>query len=279
KLLSPAARINGINEQAQPAADVAKIDEAQVPNILWGQMAGCLVARWRTEEADLEFVIPDHLIMTGSDALAAAGFTPCTDPECREVQTTGNDRPVAPVHCHVVSRYPRYEGLLVIRLYPKSGHLWWLPDFKVSPPAIDDPDLMLSNDPQLPPYIPGGCSGPWTEIYPIQILSPNSYAEAVLLLHFRDYKHANSYDNTWHFLLFPLMEYHINPELTVKRTLRPKFQAKWEEFNLPWKNLQNKFNPLLKLMKEMRDNNELPPPPPVNWYKTVEEAKKRDCWM
>lgn len=45
---SEEARIKVLNDQARPAADVAKIlDEAQVPNILWGAMAGFLVGDWR----------------------------------------------------------------------------------------------------------------------------------------------------------------------------------------------------------------------------------------
>lgn len=40
-----------IKDQARPAADVARIlDEAQVPNILWGGLPQGLVARWDEHE-------------------------------------------------------------------------------------------------------------------------------------------------------------------------------------------------------------------------------------
>lgn len=40
-----------IKDQARPAADVARIlDEAQVPNILWGGLPQGLVARWNEHE-------------------------------------------------------------------------------------------------------------------------------------------------------------------------------------------------------------------------------------
>ncbi|CAI7665982.1 unnamed protein product [Penicillium glandicola] len=228
---SEEARMKAINNLARPAADVARIlDEAQVPNILWGMMAMCLVGVWKEEEKDVEFLILDHLITDASNALIAAGFTSCTDPDCREVQIKGNYRPVPAVHFHIESQYPRHQ---VLRLYPKSGHLWWLPDFELGPPAADDPDLMLSNDLRLPPFAEKGFSGPWTELYLIKILNPSSFTEAVWYLIFRDLGYANMHETIWLDMIVPLMESHTHPHRTIKRTLRPRFQAMWEEFNFP----------------------------------------------
>ncbi|KAJ5965202.1 uncharacterized protein N7479_005078 [Penicillium vulpinum] len=87
-------RMEALNKLARPAADVSRIlDEAQVPNFLWGKMALCLVGEWMEQEC-------------------------CA------------------------------------KLHVKSAYLWWLPDFELGPPAADHPDLMLSNDPRLPPFAP-----------------------------------------------------------------------------------------------------------------------------
>lgn len=83
------------------------------------------------------------------------------------------------MHFHIEAQYPQHG---VLRVYAKSSHLWWLPDFEPGPPAADDPDLMLSNDSRLPPYVLRGFSGPWTELYPIKILNPSSLTEAAFWL-------------------------------------------------------------------------------------------------
>ncbi|KAJ5788828.1 uncharacterized protein N7518_005839, partial [Penicillium psychrosexuale] len=125
--LSKEETIEAINNQARPAADVARIlDEAQVANILWGTMTIGLVGKWKMHVKDVEFLILDHLIPVASEALITAGLMSYADPDCGEVQTKGNDRPIPAVHFHIEAQYPQHS---VLRLYPKSGHLWWLPDF------------------------------------------------------------------------------------------------------------------------------------------------------
>lgn len=48
KFVSKKQRKEVLNRQVKPAADVARIlDEAQVPNLLWGTMAAWLVGDWR----------------------------------------------------------------------------------------------------------------------------------------------------------------------------------------------------------------------------------------
>ncbi|KAJ5465561.1 hypothetical protein N7530_009348 [Penicillium desertorum] len=87
KFPSEEARMKALNHQVRPAADVARIlDEAQVPNILWGTMAAYLVGGWRHYNEDIQFLVVDHLIQTASNALFAAGFTPCTNPGCDVVK-------------------------------------------------------------------------------------------------------------------------------------------------------------------------------------------------
>ncbi|CRL28558.1 unnamed protein product [Penicillium camemberti] len=265
-----------IKDQARPAADVARIlDEAQVPNILWGGLPQGLVARWNEHEKDVEFITLDHLIFMASNALIAAGFTPCSDPDCREVHSKNNDCPIAPVHFHIEAQYPQHG---VLRVYAKSSHLWWLPDFEPGPPAADDPDLMLSNDSRLPPYVLRGFSGPWTELYPIKILNPSSFTEAAWWLTFRDIDYANGYEYRWTDMVLASMQSYTHPHRTMERTLRPKFQAMWKEFDLPQEQRTRRtWDSANELMYQMRDNNELPPAPTNNWWGTVEAAKQNDC--
>ncbi|CAP79007.1 Pc06g00140 [Penicillium rubens Wisconsin 54-1255] len=260
KFASEEARMEVLNRQVKPAADVARIlDEAQVPNLLWGTMAAWLVGDWRHFNEDIQFLVLDHLIQKASDALFAAGFTPCTDPGCDVVKTVNNDYLIPPVHFHVEALYPEHE---VLRLYPKSSHLWWLPDFGASAPAADDPHLMLSNDPRFPPYVPEGMSGPWTEVYPIKVLNRSSFTEAALWLFCRDIDHANAKER---------------PEGI---TLPPRFQAMWQEFTIPEEQrTRRRWDPMVDLVNEMRANNELPPPPRINWFRTVEEAEREGCWF
>jgi hypothetical protein len=117
-------------------------------------------------------------------------------------------------------------------------------------------------------------SGPWTELYPIKILNRSSFTEAALWLSFRDFDHANGLYIQWLDLLIAAKKH---PEGI---TLGPRFQAMWEEFTLPEEQLtRRRWDPVLELMKEMTANNELPPPPRINWFGTVEGAERARCWF
>ncbi|KAJ5940561.1 hypothetical protein N7516_000729 [Penicillium verrucosum] len=272
KFVSKKQRKEVLNRQVKPAADVARIlDEAQVPNLLWGTMAAWLIGDWRPYNEDIQFLVLDHLIQTASDALSAAGIAPCTDPECAVVRTVHNDWLVPPVHFHVKALYPEHD---VLRLYSKSTYLWWLPDFGTSAPAADDPHLILSNDSRHPPYVFNGMSGPWTEVYPVKVLTRSSFTEAALWLLFRDFEHANGLYFQWLDLIIVAK---THPEGI---TLPPRFQAMWTEFTIPEEQrTRRRWEPVVELMEEMRANNEVPPPPPINWFGSVKIAEQAGRWF
>ncbi|KAL4785238.1 hypothetical protein BJX76DRAFT_186511 [Aspergillus varians] len=77
------------------------------------------------------------------------------------------NHPVGAVHFH-----PTPDA--VITLLRQSEILPWLPEIKLGPPAANDDDLTTSHDPMLPARMDDGPSGPWSQLYPIQILNPNS---------------------------------------------------------------------------------------------------------
>ncbi|KAL2832507.1 hypothetical protein BDW59DRAFT_157330 [Aspergillus cavernicola] len=168
------------------AARVARaLDAAEVHNVLWGWLALSLIHNDRGFP-EVEFVIPDNKIQLATDKLVAAGLPLCSHPNCEELLGDRADK----------FRYPTGDTLNWAALgahdrYHPVGkahfHLESLP----GPPPVDDVDLMLSNDPSLPARIDGsprfgtGPSGPWSEFYPVKILSPDSYTESIRWLQCR----------------------------------------------------------------------------------------------
>lgn len=85
-----------------------------------------------------------------------------------------------------------------------------------------------------------GPSGPWLNTYPIKILNPNSFTEALLLLYCRDFHNANDrdalqlgYDEYWKRLILPMAEIKEDNSAVFKKTLRPEFREAWKNFNMP----------------------------------------------
>ncbi|KAL4998365.1 hypothetical protein BDV10DRAFT_185404 [Aspergillus recurvatus] len=138
-----------------PQFHVARLlDQAGVPNVLWGWLALALVASDHGNRGVefAEFVILDDKL--------DAGFTPCTSTECPELcgdqfppeiwyntfQYMGSgqraavmgagmsfDRyhPVAAVHYQVVQQSDEYR---ILSLHKESSQLWWLPELKITLP-------------------------------------------------------------------------------------------------------------------------------------------------
>jgi hypothetical protein len=145
-----------------------------------------------------------------------------------------------------------------VQIFPKSHILWWLKKIPAGDPSPDDEDLLLTNDPRLPPKLKTrsasspierdlygnyteevGPSGPWEKIYPMKILKPESFTEALILLYCRDYHNPNigdglqlGYDKYWKRLLLPMGEVKVDPKAIVPKTLRPEFREAWANFNL-----------------------------------------------
>ncbi|KAL3469583.1 hypothetical protein BJX99DRAFT_265046 [Aspergillus californicus] len=152
-------------ELASKAARI--LDQANVPNILWGWIALGLCGA-RTGHGDIDFVIPDDSIEQATLALERSGYQMCTSEECNELK---NDRcwelahednptwetiiaddtldgasnryhPVPLVHFHV------YEGRRpsVISLQCKSEIFPWLPEYGAGPPEPDSLFSIRAND-------------------------------------------------------------------------------------------------------------------------------------
>lgn len=216
----------------------------------------------------MELIVPDDRIEAASNAITAAGFKACRARDCRYNRTFKRHYPVADVHFHFHSKFYRGWGCL-LSLFAKSRLLWWLPDLQLGPPAADDPDLPLSTDLRLPPHKYIGGTGPWPDLYPAKVLNHNSYVEALIWLHIRDYNHMNMYDERWESWL---QACRVWWPLGV-RTLRPRFREFWDV----WEDAPPKprdSGPFCELRADMLKRNELPPPPPVNSFGSLYFAKQ-----
>ncbi|KAL2872043.1 uncharacterized protein BJX67DRAFT_376889 [Aspergillus lucknowensis] len=238
-------------------ADVAQIlDDAGIPSVLWGWLALALFHEIGAK-SEVDFVIPDHEVESATNALTASGFTPCGDVQCAELRVDrlpadhldhwdnllvehrllseshvrcilAEDRfhAVAPVHFHIQSRYP-HSGYQILSLHQKSSLLWSFPEFGPAPPPADDRNLIISDDPRWASTTGDWGSGPWENVYPMKVLTPWGYAEAVMLFYWRDCGHFQNLDKFWSSLLICLMEHdeHISGQL------RPQFQMAWDWLN------------------------------------------------
>jgi hypothetical protein len=117
-----------------------------------------------------------------------------------------------------------------LRLYIKSGVLWWLTDPTPSLPTSDDAHYMLTNDQRLPPRAcsHSGPDGPWLDIYAVRIVNPILFTEAFILLCCRDHNHVNNFEPYWRGLLGAMNE--ENPDLNtyLQERLRLKLQRCWD---------------------------------------------------
>ncbi len=89
--------------------------------------------------------------------------------------------------------------------------------------AADDPDLILTTDPTLPPAREDGPSGPWSELVPVKILNANSFTESLLWLMCRDIERNDSLFRRW-----DNMRVIMRDTPRSARRLRPEFQAAWD---------------------------------------------------
>lgn len=151
------------------------------------------------------------------------------------------------------------EDVGPIQLFRKSDILWWLNDFPLGAPAHNDVDLMVTTDLRLPPRLKArildprltrelyknyneirGTSGPWGTMYPVKILNPASFTEALIRLYCRDYHSPADgdavqlgYDEYWKKLLLPMGEVREHKDLVIKKVMRGFFKEAWESFNMP----------------------------------------------
>ncbi|RJE26185.1 hypothetical protein PHISCL_01433 [Aspergillus sclerotialis] len=211
-----------------------------------------------------QFIVPDHLIQPAYRTLLAAGFPPCQEGgNC--LQLRGNrSSPRPEEHFHLYPELVDDVHTDILGLYKKSNLLWTLPDLELKLPAADDPNFMLASDERLP-KTPDGGSGPWPSfLHPVRILTPTRFLETQILLHCRDYLHANCYSAHWNANLTYIAEYVKPHNLIKEEDLDPRFLPFWRTMvdlnNLPPQSFKEELS---KVRQKLIEDNELPPPAPV----------------
>ncbi|KAL4796071.1 hypothetical protein BDV19DRAFT_388495 [Aspergillus venezuelensis] len=277
--------------EALLAAEIAKLlDELKIPNILWGWL-GLAFAGSTYGFQEIDFVIPDHYI---PKAVVEVGsrYPVCNDASCLEwegdrtnvpdfglglARCTAKNAWHAPAVAHFhIGQVGDGEGEgedgALLSLHKKSQLLPWLPDYTHGPPPQDDPHLTVSSDPRLPPCFPTGVpdtfdsgpTGPWTGLYSIQIMNPDSFTESVLyLLMLHEPSHLPSEDDSHWSNVFERMEYallegHRGYLPQYRRNLQPQYRLAWKFFNGGHAPGVNRRVPLLRLRNHMIKTGELP---------------------
>ncbi|RDW86973.1 uncharacterized protein DSM5745_03615 [Aspergillus mulundensis] len=265
------------------SVDVARLlDQAGIPNVLWGWLALALAASDQGNH-EVQFVIADDKVDDAKKVLAAAGFTACTHPKCfelsddrfpedqwRDIFLNGTpeqrsavaiasmafDRyhPVAAVHYHTEKQSDEYR---LLSLYKKSAQLWWLPTMNVGPPAKDDRNLTTSDSNRLPTG--KNRTGPWTGQYPIQVLTPWALLEGLIFLFCRDFGHLQEMDQK---LWFGMILFFMPHDDEVRYKIGPRFVDAWGAVKSRIPEGMNQFVPFFKLRSELILAGELPDIPP-----------------
>ncbi|KAL4917324.1 hypothetical protein BDW62DRAFT_201946 [Aspergillus aurantiobrunneus] len=200
-----------------PAAEVARVlDNVLVDHVLFGKEALRLVGRALPADGNLEKE-------TAIKALADQEFGLCARFDCNYAE-----HHCGPFSAHLHPFELFSHEVTTLWLLPKSSYLWWLPDFKLGP------HLTLSTDPNLPPHVPGGCTGPWEKhIYPVKILNASSFTEAVILLTAWEYGPVHYLNGPYWTMIRSLEDRGRHDPTNVKKELRPLFHPFWEALHDP----------------------------------------------
>ncbi|RDW65737.1 uncharacterized protein DSM5745_09476 [Aspergillus mulundensis] len=267
------------------ASDVAfYLDEAKVPNLLFGWLAMSLVGS-RKVSTEVDFVIPDNKMPAAIKTLAeTANYPVCKDPNCNELHfdrvrgyTADQSLVLSPnrIHSVAAAHFHLEDGTFILNLHPQSKLLWWLPELTTAAPAAEDPYLMLSTDPRLPPLsvkpalegvAPTGGPGPCSAnlYHPVKILNPGSLTEALLTLLCRDRARqamGESEEADHLAMLWTLMSSQLYDSCgtSISKHVRPKFKEAWDGLNERDPGMTNVFNAVRALRDRMALANELGP--------------------
>ncbi|KAL5049169.1 hypothetical protein BDW71DRAFT_204920 [Aspergillus fruticulosus] len=113
--------------------------------------------------------------------------------------------------------------------------MWWLPEVKGGPPQEDARNMTLSDSSRLPAG--KGNSESWAGHYPIKVLLPWAFLEAIILLGCRDYGHLKGLWHIW-------------------------FQEVWDALKDRAPSGQNQWVPLTRLRDKLIAAGKLPDIPP-----------------
>ncbi|KAL4908489.1 hypothetical protein BDW74DRAFT_147514 [Aspergillus multicolor] len=197
---------------------------------------------------EIDFVIPKKQMPAAIITLTeTANYPLCRDSTCNElnydrvtdycqdqdlIMSSNRYHSVPAAHFHL------QNSKFILSLHLQSTLLWWLKELKTGPPTATDPDLMLSNDPRLPPPEKGG-SGPWPGnlYHPTKILSPSSLTEALLMLFCQDLarrvfdENNGEADRLWRVWAHMLAPLHDEVDSAPVKNVTPKFKEAWDCLN------------------------------------------------
>lgn len=114
------------------------------------------------------------------------------------------------------------------------------------------------------------------DLYPIKILKPVPFTEALIFLECRDHHGGYNFGRQWRYLMDFMLENKPDPTYYIKKTLRPLLRLYWEHVNsddgskVPVvRNLFDSTRQLLmeQIIEELALYSEIPPPPEVGWFK------------
>ncbi|KAL3481738.1 hypothetical protein BJX99DRAFT_253265 [Aspergillus californicus] len=256
---------------ARVAAMIAKIlDEAEIPNILWGWAAVGLSGATRTFP-EVDFIIADHYIAQAIMELGKT-FPTCKDGKCLEWKgdRVGASQNMARITAHNQWHHPAvthyHLGAVILSLQKKTELLFLVARLRPRPPPHpNDPHLTLSNSTSLPRHHSLGPSGPWHGLYPIQILNPNSFLEALIFLQAlttTDPAFLGRYPGKeWELMMVAIAEVELRPQLPqeYRRVLRPEFRLVWDYLKFKKPKGHNPLIPLVKVRKDFMLRKILPP--------------------
>lgn len=251
-------------------------------------------------------MVHDDMIRAAANAIVREGYPLCANRACPEFQEdrlpeidsmpdeteqeydakldkafmTWQDRfhPIAEAHFHAPAGY-------VLSLHRKSRLLWWLPDFPVRAPPLDDPYLVRTTDFRRLPArglehwpgvidfdleidpATGESTGPWRYQDPVTILSIISHVEALILLLCRDFHLNRRLDWRWFNMLTFVGERKVPGEDIIRYKLRGELQPFWDQLrgHTPVAPDANILAPLYELRDKLIKEDRLPGLPPANY--------------
>ncbi|KAL4962925.1 uncharacterized protein BDV14DRAFT_202371 [Aspergillus stella-maris] len=175
---------------------------------------------------------------------------------------------VAKDRYHPVGTAHFHYNTHIITILPKSDVLFWLPQLKSGTKLGGDATFLLSTDPTLPvafprdiqvspnqmteQFIHRGPTGPWTGLYPVKILNPDIFAEALMWLLARDFDRDEALHLRAHLLISDILETEW-----FSRCVSARFRAAWDGLNHRSDRAHPTVN-LLRLRQEMREKGEFP---------------------
>ncbi|TKW49694.1 hypothetical protein CTA1_10095 [Colletotrichum tanaceti] len=164
------------------------LNSCQIPCVLWGHPllnVHCIPSI----VASVDFVLPDHLMMAGANALERLHIIrPCPNPETCLSSSPDRHTPPPARHSHL------RDSEVTVGLYLHSQTLWFLPvlDSSLLCPDTSKPPLpqhftLASDDASLPPWRPGRGSGVFKpDSGPVVVPKAHVLLEAFLRLYARD---------------------------------------------------------------------------------------------